>query len=42
MRPGFANLQRLSSLGFLETDPGLKPQLSLDRLCEHARRACCC
>ena len=27
---GLANLQRLSSLGFLETDPGLKPQLTLD------------
>src|SRR5690348_7471225 len=23
---GLANLQRLSSLGFLDTDPGLKPQ----------------
>src|SRR6185437_6143129 len=27
---GFANLQRLSSLGFLETDPACKPQLALD------------
>ncbi len=33
---GFANLQKLSSLGFLETEPGLKPQLPLDRLCAHA------
>ena len=33
---GLSNLQRLSSLGFLETDPGLKPQLAIDRLCEHA------
>src|SRR5580700_5628082 len=24
---GFANLRYLSSIGFLETDPGLKPQL---------------
>jgi DNA polymerase-3 subunit alpha len=29
---GFANLQRLSSAGFLETDPGLKPQLPFARL----------
>jgi DNA polymerase-3 subunit alpha len=27
---GLANLQRLSSQGFLDTDPGLKPQLALD------------
>ncbi len=33
---GFANLQRLSSAGFLETDPGLKPQLPFARICEHA------
>jgi len=33
---GFANLQRLSSIGFLETEPGLKAQVSLDRLAEHA------
>ncbi|MCW3475216.1 DNA polymerase III subunit alpha [Limobrevibacterium gyesilva] len=33
---GFANLQRLSSAGFMDTDPGLKPQLSLERLFEHA------
>jgi len=31
---GFANLQNLSSAGFLETDPGLKPQLPLGRLCD--------
>ncbi len=30
---GFANLQRLSSAGFLETDPHLPPQLPLSRLC---------
>src|SRR5580704_14241131 len=28
---GLANLQRLSSQGFLDTDPGLKPQLAFDR-----------
>jgi DNA polymerase-3 subunit alpha len=33
---GFANLQRLSSIGFLETEPHLKPQLPLDRICAHA------
>ncbi|MBV9735776.1 MAG: DNA polymerase III subunit alpha [Acidisphaera sp.] len=33
---GFANLQRLSSSGFLETDPGLKPQATLDTLGAHA------
>jgi DNA polymerase-3 subunit alpha len=33
---GFANLQRLSSAGFLETEPGLKPQLPIERICEHA------
>ena len=33
---GFANLQRLSSIGFLETEPGQKPQLSLDALATHA------
>jgi DNA polymerase-3 subunit alpha len=33
---GFANLQRLSSAGFLETEPGLKPQLALGRIAEHA------
>ena len=29
---GLANLQRLSSGGFLDTDPSLKPQLQLDRI----------
>jgi DNA polymerase-3 subunit alpha len=33
---GMANLQRLSSLGFLETDPTLKPQLPFERIAEHA------
>ncbi|HEY2131543.1 MAG TPA: DNA polymerase III subunit alpha [Acetobacteraceae bacterium] len=33
---GFANLQRLSSAGFLETEPGLKPQVTLECLAEHA------
>ncbi|MGD0105982.1 MAG: PHP domain-containing protein, partial [Rhodopila sp.] len=33
---GMANLQRLSSLGFLETDPTLKPQLPFARIAEHA------
>ncbi len=33
---GLANLQRLSSRGFLETDPGMKPQLPLDVLAAHA------
>src|SRR6201996_6189191 len=33
---GMANLQRLSSLGFLATDPTLKPQLPFDRIAEHA------
>ena len=33
---GLANLQRLSSLGFLDTDPGLKPQLPLDVIAAHA------
>ncbi len=33
---GFANLQRLSSAGFLETEPGLKPQLTLERIFGHA------
>ncbi len=33
---GFANLQRLSSAGFLETEPGLKPQLPLARIFSHA------
>ena len=33
---GLANLQRLSSAGFLETDPGLKPQLALGMIAAHA------
>ena len=33
---GLANLQRLSSFGFLETDPTLKPQLPFERLADHA------
>src|SRR4051812_37674101 len=33
---GMGNLQRLSSLGFLETDPALKPQLPFHRLAENA------
>ena len=33
---GFANLQRLSSLSFLETEPGLGPRLPLTRITEHA------
>jgi DNA polymerase III subunit alpha len=33
---GLANLHRLSSHGFLETDPGLKPQLSFETLATHA------
>src|SRR5271165_2951680 len=33
---GIANLQRLSSFGFLETDPALKPQLPFARFAENA------
>ncbi len=33
---GYANLQRLSSIGYLETEPGLKPQIPLARIAEHA------
>jgi DNA polymerase-3 subunit alpha len=33
---GMANLQRLSSFGFLETDPTLKPQLPFERIAESA------
>jgi DNA polymerase III subunit alpha len=33
---GMANLQRLSSFGFLDTDPTLKPQLPFARIAEHA------
>ncbi|MGH7057826.1 MAG: DNA polymerase III subunit alpha, partial [Acetobacteraceae bacterium] len=34
---GFANLRRLSSLAYLETDPALGPQLALATLAGHAR-----
>src|SRR6185312_11686374 len=34
---GLANLQRLSSYSFLDTDPGLKPQLPWDRIAAHAQ-----
>jgi DNA polymerase III subunit alpha len=33
---GYANLQRLSSITYLETDPGLRPQIGFDRLAQHA------
>ena len=33
---GLANLQRLSSQGFLDTDPSLKPQQTWDRIAAHA------
>jgi DNA polymerase III subunit alpha len=33
---GLGNLQRLSSAGFLDSDPGLKPQLLLDAVAAHA------
>ena len=33
---GFANLQQLSSKGFLDGDPGLKPQLTLATIAAHA------
>ncbi|WP_284943873.1 DNA polymerase III subunit alpha [Acidisoma cladoniae] len=33
---GFANLQRLSSISYLETETGLRPQVTLERLFEHA------
>jgi DNA polymerase III subunit alpha len=33
---GLDNLQRLSSNGFLETDPGLRPQLGLDAIAARA------
>jgi DNA polymerase-3 subunit alpha len=33
---GLANLQRLSSLAFLRTEPGLKPQLDLATIAAHA------
>jgi DNA polymerase-3 subunit alpha len=34
---GLDNLQRLSSRAFLDTDPGLRPQVSLDQLGAHAK-----
>ncbi len=33
---GLDNLQRLSTRGFLETDPGLKPQLAFETIAQHA------
>jgi DNA polymerase-3 subunit alpha len=33
---GIGNLQRLSSLGFLDTDSGLKPQLACETIARHA------
>src|SRR4051794_37772580 len=33
---GFANLQYLSSIGFLESESGAKPQVAIERLCERA------
>ena len=33
---GLANLQRLSTIGFLETDPSLKPQLAAEVIAAHA------
>ncbi len=33
---GMANLQRLSSHGFLGTEPGLRPQLTAELIAEHA------
>ena len=36
MRAGLDNLQRLSSLGFLDSDPSGQPCLRLDTLREHA------
>ena len=32
---GFANLSKLSSRSFLDTEPGLRPQISLDTLRDH-------
>jgi DNA polymerase-3 subunit alpha len=34
---GLANLQRLSTHGFLDTDPALRPQLALEALAAHAQ-----
>jgi DNA polymerase-3 subunit alpha len=33
---GFANLQKLSSLSFLQPEPGARPQITLDTLAAHA------
>ena len=33
---GMANLQKLSSLGFLDTDPSLKAQLGFEQIADHA------
>jgi len=33
---GFANLQRLSSLGYLQDDPSGKPAITLETLCQHS------
>ena len=33
---GFSNIQKLSSRGFLETDPGNKPQIDRDTLAFHS------
>jgi DNA polymerase-3 subunit alpha len=33
---GFANLRRLSSLSFLDSDPTTRPQITLETLCRHA------
>ena len=37
---GLDSLQRLSSSGFLDTDPGLKPQLAFDAVARHAAGLC--
>ncbi len=36
-RMGFDNLQKLSTRGFLDTDPGLKPQIARETLFAHAQ-----
>ncbi|HET9147938.1 MAG TPA: DNA polymerase III subunit alpha, partial [Acetobacteraceae bacterium] len=33
---GFGNLQKLSSASFLDVEPGLKPQITLERLRQHS------
>ena len=40
-KAGFANLQKLSSRSFLQSDPGAKAQISLDELREHAEGIFC-